>query len=109
MCWYGKLFGFIVGVLLFWFNLLFGVVVGLLIGYVFDLDWFCLNKENLYWELGLIFEVIDVEIECVYCRFIFQYYFDKLGGVVFELQQQVEQKLWCINVVYDCIKILCKC
>ena len=52
MRWYGKLLGFIAGALLFRPNPLFGAVVGLLIGHAFDSDWFRLNKENPYRELG---------------------------------------------------------
>jgi len=63
MRWYGKLLGFIAGALLFRPNPLFGAVVGLLIGHAFDSDWFRLNKENPYRELGLTSEATDAEIE----------------------------------------------
>ena len=63
MRWYGKLLGFIAGALLFRPNPLFGAVVGLLIGHAFDSDWFRLNKENPYRELGLTSEATDAEVE----------------------------------------------
>ena len=62
MRWYGKLLGFIAGALLFRPNPLFGAVVGLLIGHAFDSDWFRLNKENPYRELGLTSEATDAEV-----------------------------------------------
>ncbi len=80
MRWYGKLLGFIAGALLFRPNPLFGAVVGLLIGHAFDSDWFRLNKENPYRELGLTSEATDAEIERAYRKLISQYHPDKLGG-----------------------------
>lgn len=80
MRWYGKLLGFIAGALLFRPNPLFGAVVGLLIGHAFDSDWFRLNKENPYRELGLTSEATDAEVERAYRKLISQYHPDKLGG-----------------------------
>ena len=74
MRWYGKLLGFIAGALLFRPNPLFGAVVGLLIGHAFDSDWFRLNKENPYRELGLTSEATDAEIERAYRKLISQYH-----------------------------------
>jgi len=108
MRWYGKLLGFIAGALLFRPNPLFGAVVGLLLGHAFDSDWFRLNKENPYRELGLTSEATDAEIERAYRKLISQYHPDKLGGAAPELQQQAEQKSRRINAAYDRIKTLRK-
>ncbi|NMT36588.1 DnaJ domain-containing protein [Stenotrophomonas maltophilia] len=108
MRWYGKLLGFIAGALLFRPNPLFGAVVGLLIGHAFDSDWFRLNKENPYRELGLTSEATDAEVERAYRKLISQYHPDKLGGAAPELQQQAEQTSRRINAAYDRIKTLRK-
>ena len=108
MRWYGKLLGFIAGALLFRPNPLFGAVVGLLIGHAFDSDWFRLNKENPYRELGLTSEATDAEVERAYRRLISPYHPDKRGGAAPELQQQAEQKARRINAAYDRIKTLRK-
>jgi len=100
MRWYGKLLGFIAGALLFRPNPLFGAVVGLLLGHAFDSDWFRLNKENPYRELGLTSEATDAEVERAYRKLISQYHP--------ELQQQAEQKSRRINAAYDRIKTLRK-
>ena len=80
MRWYGKLLGFIAGALLFRPNPLFGAVVGLLIGHAFDADWFRLNRENPYRELGLTSEATDAEIDLAYRRLMSQYHPDKVVG-----------------------------
>ena len=108
MRWYGKLLGFIAGALLFRPNPLFGAVVGLLIGHAFDSDWFRLNKENPYRELGLTSEATDAEVERAYRKLISQYHPDKLGGAAPELQQHAEQKSRRLNAAYDRIKTLRK-
>ncbi|HFF6204972.1 J domain-containing protein [Stenotrophomonas maltophilia] len=108
MRWYGKLLGFIAGALLFRPNPLFGAVVGLLIGHAFDSDWFRLNKENPYRELGLTSEATDAEVERAYRKLISQYHPDKLGGAAPELQRQAELKSRRINAAYDRIKTLRK-
>ncbi|KAF1015140.1 MAG: Co-chaperone protein DjlA [Stenotrophomonas maltophilia] len=106
MRWYGKLLGFIAGALLFRPNPLFGAVIGLLLGHAFDADWFRLNKENPYRELGVTSEATDAEIERVYRRLISQNHPDKLVGAAPELREQAEQTSRRINAAYDRIKTL---
>ena len=108
MRWYGKLLGFIAGALLFRPNPLFGAVVGLLLGHAFDADWFRLNRENPYRELGLTSEATDAEVDLAYRRLISQYHPDKVVGAAPELRQQAERKSRQLNAAYDRIKTLRK-
>ena len=108
MRWYGKLLGFIAGALLFRPNPLFGAVVGLLLGHAFDSDWFRLNKENPYRELGLTSEATDAEVDQAYRRLISQYHPDKMAGAADDLRRQAERKAGEINAAYDRIKTLRK-
>ena len=104
MRWYGKLLGFIAGALLFRPNPLFGAVVGLLIGHAFDSDWFRLNKENPYRELGLTSEATDAEIERAYRKLISQYHPDRVAGAAPELRARAESRAAEINAAYDRIR-----
>jgi len=108
MRWYGKLLGFIAGALLFRPNPLFGAVLGLLIGHAFDADWFRLNKENPYRELGLTSSATEAEIDLAYRRLMSQYHPDKLVGAAPELLRQAEAKSRRVNAAYDRIKTLRK-
>jgi len=106
MRWYGKLLGFIAGALLFRPNPLFGAVLGLLLGHAFDADWFRLNKENPYRELGLTSEATDAEVDLAYRRLMSQYHPDKLVGAAPELRQQAETRSRRVNAAYHRIKTL---
>jgi len=108
MRWYGKLLGFIAGALLFRPNPLFGAVLGLIIGHAFDADWFRLNKENPYRELGLTSSATDADIDLAYRRLMSQYHPDKLIGAAPDLLRQAEAKSRRVNAAYDRIKTLRK-
>ncbi|MEE7546557.1 DnaJ domain-containing protein [Xanthomonas sp. Kuri4-1] len=106
MRWYGKLLGFLAGALLFRPNPLFGAAVGLLIGHAFDRDWFKLNHDNPYRELGLTADATNAEIDLAYRRLMSQYHPDKVAGAAPELRQQAERKASQINAAYDRIQRL---
>jgi len=106
MRWYGKLLGFIAGALLFKPSPPFGAALGLLIGHAFDADWFRLNKENPYRELGLTSSATDADIDLAYRRLMSQYHPDKLVGAAPELRRQAETKSRRVNAAYDRIKAL---
>jgi DnaJ-domain-containing protein 1 len=104
--WYGKLLGFIAGVLLMRTNPLLGAMLGLLIGHAFDADWFRSPRENPYRVLGLTEEANDAEVDLAYRRLISQYHPDRMNGVAEELRKQAEVKAREINAAYDRIKTL---
>jgi len=108
MRWYGKLLGFIAGALLFRPNPLFGAALGVLLGHAFDSDWFRLNRDAPYRELGLTREASDAEVDLAYRRLISQYHPDKVAGAAPELRAQAERKARQINAAYDRIKTLRK-
>ena len=108
MRWYGKLFGFIAGALLFRPYALFGGIIGLLLGHAFDSDWFKLGKDLPYRELGVPRDATDAEIDLAYRRLMSQYHPDKVAGAAPELRAQAEKKARQINAAYDRIKTLRK-
>ena len=108
MRWYGKLLGFVAGVLLFRPNPLFGALIGVLLGHAFDADWFKLGKDLPYRELGVTRDATDAEIDLAYRRLISQYHPDKVAGAAPELRAAAEKKARQINAAYDRIKTLRK-
>jgi len=104
MRWYGKLLGFIIGALLFRANPLFGAVIGLLLGHAFDRDWFRIDRDDPYRELGLTGEATAAEIDLAYRRLISQFHPDKFAGASPEQRQQAEHRARQINTAYDRIQ-----
>ncbi len=101
--WYGKLFGFVAGMLLMRGHPA-GGLLGLLIGHAFDADWLKSTRSNPYRVFGLTAEASDAEVDLAYRRLMSQYHPDKLSGVAPELQRQAEEKASEINAAYDRIK-----
>lgn len=98
--WYGKLFGFIAGMLLMRGHPA-GGLIGLLIGHAFDADWITPNRDAPYRVLGLTSDASDAEIDQAYRRLMSQYHPDKVAGAAPELREQAEQKAREINAAYD--------
>lgn len=105
--WYGKLFGFIAGMLLMRGHPV-GGLLGLLVGHAFDSDWFKLSRDNPYRELGLTADASDAEVFQAYRKLISQYHPDKYMDAAPELRRQAEAKAREINGAYDRIKRLRK-
>ncbi len=103
MRWYGKIFGFIAGMLLMRGHPA-GGLIGLLIGHAFDADWFKAPKYDPYAELGLTDEASDSEVERAYRRLIGQYHPDKLAGAADELRVKAEHRAKAINRAYETIQ-----
>ena len=101
--WYGKLFGFVAGMLLMRGHPA-GGLLGLLIGHAFDADWLKSTRSNPYRVFGLTAEASDAEVDLAYRRLMSQYHPDKLSGVAPELQRQAEEKASESNAAYDRIK-----
>jgi len=103
--WYGKLFGFIAGMLLFRGHPA-GGLVGLVIGHAFDADWIISDRAAPYRVLGVTPDASQAEIEQAYRRLMSQYHPDKLAGVAPDLIEQAECRAREINAAYDRIKTL---
>ncbi|HEY0335623.1 MAG TPA: DnaJ domain-containing protein [Stenotrophomonas sp.] len=104
MRWYGKLLGFIAGALLFRPNPLFGAVIGLLLGHAFDRDWFRLDRDDPYAELGLTSEATAAEIDLARRRLISQHHPDRFATGSEEARQNAERRTRQINAAYDRIQ-----
>ena len=105
MRWYGKLLGFVAGMLLMRGHPV-GGLIGLLIGHAFDADWFKLSRDNPYRVFELTSDASDAEIDQAYRRLISQYHPDRLAGAAPELRRQAEAKARELNAAYDRIKKL---
>ena len=104
MRWYGKLLGFIAGALLFRPNPLFGALIGLLLGHALDRDWFRVDRDDPYRELGLTREATAAEVDLAYRRLISQFHPDKFADASAEQRQQAERRAGRINAAYDRIQ-----
>lgn len=105
MRWYGKLLGFVAGMLLMRGHPV-GGLIGLLIGHAFDADWFKLARDNPYRVFELTSDASDAEIDQAYRRLISQYHPDRLAGAAPELRHQAETRARELNAAYDRIKKL---
>jgi len=101
--WYGKLLGFIAGMLLFRGHP-GGGMIGLLIGHAFDADWIIPSRAAPYRVLGVSPDASQAEIDQAYRRLMSQYHPDKLAGAAPELREKAEQRSREINAAYDKIK-----
>jgi len=101
--WYGKLFGFIAGMLLFRGHPA-GGLIGLVIGHAFDADWIISPRAAPYRVLGVPPDAGEAEIDQAYRRLMSQYHPDKLVGAAPELREKAEQRSREINAAYDKIK-----
>jgi len=101
--WYGKLLGFIAGMLLFRGHPA-GGLIGLLIGHAFDADWIISPRAAPYRVLGVSPDASQAEIDQAYRRLMSQYHPDKLAGAAPELLEKAEQRSREINAAYDKIK-----
>jgi len=101
--WYGKLFGFIAGMLLARGHPA-GGLVGLLIGHAFDADWFIQGRAAPYRTLGVAPDASQAEVDQAYRRLMSQYHPDKLAGAAPDLVEQAERRTREINAAYDKIK-----
>ncbi|HHW4678972.1 MAG TPA: J domain-containing protein [Xylella sp.] len=105
---YGKLFGFIVGALLFRSNPVFGLLIGLLIAHGVDKRWFKRSDNDPYRVMGLNAGATHAEIELAYRRLMSRYHPDKLAQAAPELREQAEHKVRQINAAYDRIQRRCR-
>jgi len=101
--WYGKLLGFIAGMLLFRGHP-GGGLIGLLIGHAFDADWIISPRAAPYRVLGVAPDASQAEIDQAYRRLMSQYHPDKLAGAAPELREKAEQRTREINAAYTKIK-----
>jgi len=101
--WYGKLFGFIAGMLLFRGHPA-GGLVGLLIGHAFDADWIIPDRAAPYRVLGVAPDASQAEIDQAYRRLMSQYHPDKLAGAAPDLIEHAERRTREINSAHDRIK-----
>ncbi|AIC14093.1 DnaJ domain-containing protein [Xylella fastidiosa subsp. morus] len=108
MHWYGKLFGFIIGALLFRPNPVFGVLIGVLIGHAVDKRRLRHPEDDPYRVMGLGAGATNAEIELAYRRLMSRYHPDKLAQASPQLREQAEQKVRQINAAYDRIQRRCR-
>lgn len=60
---------------------------------------------DFYVVFGVQCDVDECVIKCVYCKLIFEYYFDCFGDLFEDMCKCVEMWVSEINVVYECIKV----
>jgi len=101
--WYGKLLGFIAGMLIFRGHPA-GGLIGLVIGHAFDADWLIPPRTAPYRVLGVPPDASEAEIDQAYRRLMSQYHPDKLAGAAPDLIEKAEQRSREINAAYDTIK-----
>jgi len=120
--WYGKLIGFVAGVLLLRGNPLFGAVLGLLVGHAFDAGWLRRGRgpgaggagggrhraaaDDPYRVLGVAEHASDAEVDLAYRRGISQVHPDRFDAAEPGLRRQAEARARELNAAYDRIRSL---
>lgn len=107
MRWYGKLVGFVAGVLLLRPLPLLGAVAGVLLGHAWDAGWFrrpTASGTDPWQVLGLDAQASDEQLERAYRRLMSQYHPDRVAQAAPELRALAERRAREINAAYAQIK-----